>query len=182
MFNVDDKNTSRKKVQLSTTCFLRFGDEFLFIFRNKNPKKVDYMRLNGVGGKVEPGESFLQCAIREVEEETGYKVEAKDCRFLAVGHLSGGYEDDWLVNFFEMKVESKKIPLGSENREGSLIWMKADELLTNEREKVDDLNHIWPRILGEVEGESGVKSGVEFFAAQLDGNEKVEKLEWLRSK
>src|SRR5208337_3730349 len=28
-------------------------------------------------GKVEPGESWLQCAIREVREETGYKVKVE---------------------------------------------------------------------------------------------------------
>ena len=174
MSNLDQQKTTLKKTQLSTTCFLRFKDEFLFVFRNKNPKKVDYLRLNGVGGKVEKGESFLQCALREVREETGYQPQPNDCRMLAVGHLSGGYLDDWVVGFFEIKVESKQIPKGTENEEGELIWMKSSDLLSDEREKVDDLNYIWPRIVEE--------SGVEFFVAQLDENEKVETLKWLRSR
>ena len=32
-------------------------------------------RLNGVGGKVEPGETPLQAMVREFEEETGVRIE-----------------------------------------------------------------------------------------------------------
>ena len=165
---------SQKKIQLSTTCFLRFADECLFIFRNKNPEKVDYLRLNGLGGKLEPGESFLQCAIREIDEETGYQVAPNDCRLLAVGNLHGGYEEDWVVSFFEVVVPSKIVPIGQENDEGELVWIKIDELLNDQREKVDDLNYLWPQILEE--------GGVGFFVAQLNESEKIEKLEWLISR
>jgi len=167
------KDPQAKKLQLSTTCFLRCADEYLFIFRNKNPHKVDYLRLNGLGGKLEPGESFLGCALREIEEETGYQIKPAQSRFLGTGQLSGGYESDWLVGFFEMEVATKEIPIGRENAEGELVWLKADQLLSDRREKVDDLNHIWPQILDQ--------AGVTFFVAELDENEKVKKLDWLSS-
>lgn len=32
-------------------------------------------RLNGVGGKVEPGETALEAMVREFEEETGARIE-----------------------------------------------------------------------------------------------------------
>ena len=34
-------------------------------------------KLNGIGGKVEPGKTFLQAMIRECWEETGISTEAR---------------------------------------------------------------------------------------------------------
>ncbi|MBB6453764.1 8-oxo-dGTP pyrophosphatase MutT (NUDIX family) [Salirhabdus euzebyi] len=41
------------------------------LFRNKKPNKDKW---NFVGGKIEPGETHEQAAIREAEEETGLTI------------------------------------------------------------------------------------------------------------
>ncbi len=41
------------------------------LHRQKPPNKGLW---NGVGGRVEPGESGRDCVLREVQEETGYKL------------------------------------------------------------------------------------------------------------
>lgn len=36
--------------------------------------KVDPGKFSGIGGKVEPGESYFKAVMREMEEELGFKV------------------------------------------------------------------------------------------------------------
>lgn len=59
------------KSKVATLCFVRHGDKILMINRLKPP----FMGLwNAVGGHLETGESVSECAIREIEEESGIKV------------------------------------------------------------------------------------------------------------
>jgi 8-oxo-dGTP diphosphatase len=43
-------------------------------------------KINGIGGKVEPGETAATAALRELEEEVGIQVAEKDLR--VAGHLT----------------------------------------------------------------------------------------------
>ncbi len=110
----------KREIRTAVTNFLYCEDEYLFLLRNKN-KKVDPGRLNGVGGGVEPGENFLDAAIRETEEETGYKVRPEDMKLVGVIRLEEGYPEDWVMCFFKIKVASKNIRLGNETDDGKLL-------------------------------------------------------------
>lgn len=51
-----------------TICFLKQGDKILLL----NREKPQWMGAwNGVGGKIEQGETPLVSALREIKEETG---------------------------------------------------------------------------------------------------------------
>jgi 8-oxo-dGTP pyrophosphatase MutT (NUDIX family) len=132
------KKKYQRLVQTSVTNFIHCGDDYLFVKRNPN-KKIDPGRLNGIGGRLEPGEDYLHAAIRETEEETGYKVSPKDIRFSGVVKLEGGYEEDWVMGFFKIKVSSKKIPKRNKNEEGEFIWLNKDKVLDSGHKLVDDL-------------------------------------------
>lgn len=155
----------QRKTILSVTNFLHCGDHYLFIHRNQKSASVDFNKLNGIGGKLEPGESYLSCAIRETQEETGFIATPADCKLRVVTTLSGGYQDDWSMCFFSIVVPSLEVPLGMENDEGNLIWMHKDKVLHSEYELVDDLHYLWNDIVG---GEQ-----VVFFGAHLNEAERI---------
>ena len=61
-----DEPTTPEGHRLATLCFPVVGDEILLIYKKRG---VGADLYNGPGGKVEPGESPRECAIRETREE-----------------------------------------------------------------------------------------------------------------
>ena len=53
-------------VDLATLCFVFDGDEVLLIRKKRG---LGAGKVNAPGGRVDPGETPLQCAIRETQEE-----------------------------------------------------------------------------------------------------------------
>lgn len=147
-----------RKTIKSVTCFLHCGDEYLFIHRTKKGNDTDANRLNGIGGKVDPGENYLETALRETAEETGYVVREQDCELAGIVSLEGGYAEDWIMCFFTIAVPDKNIPLGDHNDEGELLWLHKDKVLDANYELVDDLHYLWGRI---------VAGGKPFFAHSI---------------
>ncbi len=133
----------------SVTCFLSHEDKFLFIHRTKKGNDTDAGRLNGVGGKVQPGEDFLSAAIREIEEETGYVVDAEQCQLKAVVNMSGGYPEDWVMCFFKVIVPTTDVPNGLENDEGQLLWLEQNAVLSSNYRLVDDLHYCWKHLAND---------------------------------
>lgn len=54
-----------------TLAFIRNNGKILMINREKRPWQGAW---NGIGGKLEPGETAEECVIREIREETGIDV------------------------------------------------------------------------------------------------------------
>ncbi len=158
------ENQEKRAVESSVTCFVHCGDNFLFLLRNAD-RSVDANRLNGVGGKLEKGENFLDAAIRETQEETGYAVSKDQVRLAAVAQLHGGYAKDWTMCFFTIEVPSQEIPIGTKNHEGQLLWIPANQVLQSEYELVDDLNYCWEAIAR--------RDAVIFFTAEVNEHEKI---------
>lgn len=136
----------RRYTQVSVTCFLHCGNDYLFINRTKKGNSSDFGRINGIGGKLEPGEDFLSAAIRETREETGVEVTSKQCQLKAIVHMTGGYPEDWVMAFWKIEIPSKRLPLGQENDEGELLWFPAHQVLQAGYQVVDDLNYCWDHI------------------------------------
>jgi ADP-ribose pyrophosphatase YjhB (NUDIX family) len=154
----------KRLVQTAVTCFVYNGDDYLFLKRSMN-KKVDAGRLNGVGGRVEHGENFLDAAIREVEEETGYKVALTDLRLCGVIKEEGGYAEDWIMCLFKINVADKNIPIGNSTNDGELLWINKKNILSSGYDLVDNINYCMQNIIDE--------DGIFFINAQFDENEKI---------
>jgi 8-oxo-dGTP diphosphatase len=105
---------------LSTLCYLQKENSTLMMHRNQ--KKSDYHlgKWNGLGGKMEPGETPEECVIREVFEESGLNLlKPKWAGFLTWPKFDG--EVDWYA--FVFTGTQFDGDLRKSNPEGSLEWV-----------------------------------------------------------
>jgi len=157
---------NRRFTQLSVNNFIHYKDDYLFLLRNAD-KSVDAGRLNSIGGKVDPGENYLQAVIRETQEETGIVIASNDIKLVGIVNLEGGYKEDWVMCFFKTEVMNKTLPVGNKTNDGELLWINKDKVLNNRYELVDDLYYTFEDVVHE--------NGILFANAQINNNEKVEK-------
>jgi len=61
-------------------CFLEHGDKFVILLRHGH--KPDGNTWGLPSGKVEAGENDIEAAVRELEEETGYKAHPSELEHL----------------------------------------------------------------------------------------------------
>ena len=161
-----EERNYQELIQTSVTVFIHCGDKYLFIKRRNN-MKIDPGRLNGIGGRLESGEDYLTCCIRETAEETGYIIFPKSIRLAGVVKLEGGYPENWVISFFKVEVDDENIPKGSKTEDGELIWLDKDKVLDSGYNLVDDINYCFKDI---VEGKR-----IFFLTAKLDQKQKIQK-------
>ncbi len=115
---------------LATLCYVMDGKNTLMLYRNKKENDVHEGKWNGLGGKVEKGESPEECVLREVYEESGLSIKTPRMHgFITFPDFDG--VNDWCVFIFTAN-EFEGILIDS--KEGNLEWIQ--------NEKVKDLN-LW---------------------------------------
>lgn len=112
-------------VQLATLCYVMHEGKTLMLFRNKKPNDYHEGKWNGLGGKFENGESPEECAVREVEEESGLKMINPRMKGFITFPLFDG-KKDWYVFLFTAEKFSGEL---IESSEGKLEWIPNDELV-----------------------------------------------------
>ena len=60
--------------RLSTLCYIEQDGKYLMLHRTVKENDVNKDKWIGVGGHFEYGESPEECLLREVKEETGYRL------------------------------------------------------------------------------------------------------------
>lgn len=107
----------------TTLCYLEREGCYLMLHRVKKDKDVNRDKWIGVGGKFEPGETALACAVREVREETGYTMVAPRYR--------------GMVDFYNPPWPAERMHLytcyeftGTEHScdEGELAWVPKEQV------------------------------------------------------
>lgn len=79
-------------MRVTTLCFLVKDDRVLLAMKKRG---FGIGKYNGVGGKVESGESVMRAMIREAEEEIGVKISNEDLIPSALIHFYFDNKDDW---------------------------------------------------------------------------------------
>ena len=97
------------------------------LYRNKKKNDLHDGKWNGLGGKIEAGESPSECAIREVHEESG--LEINSLQF--AGHITFPAFDkegnDWSVFIFTSNDFHGR--LTNTPDEGDLHWIDTNKIL-----------------------------------------------------
>lgn len=60
--------------RMSTLCYIEREGKYLMLHRTIKENDVNHGKWIGVGGHFEVDESPEECLLREVEEETGYRL------------------------------------------------------------------------------------------------------------
>jgi 8-oxo-dGTP diphosphatase len=107
---------------LATLCYIKREGHTLMVYRNKKPNDIHAGKWNGLGGKVEAGESPEACIKREVEEEAGLFIHEPYLNGLLV--FSNFKGQDWYVFVFTAtKFEGELL---TDSPEGRLEWIADD--------------------------------------------------------
>jgi len=120
-----------------TLCFLLRGDEILMLHRNNAPNRGLW---NGVGGKIAPGETPVDSCLREVREETGYRL--ANLRFHGILTWEG-YETEPGGLYIFSASAPKSAPQAT--IEGELRWQPRDWVFSSP-EVVDNIHIFCPAI------------------------------------
>jgi len=105
---------------LTNMCMVYDGDRILVQDR-LNP---DWPGITFPGGHVEPGESFVASAIREVKEETGLDIsDVRLCGIKQWTQKNGEYR--YIVFFFKTNRFSGEL---RPSREGKVFWIHKKDL------------------------------------------------------
>src|ERR1700748_2495411 len=100
-------------------------------FRYPIASKIKQQILEIVAGKIDKGEKPLTTAIREVQEETGYKVKPGKIKFLLSCFSSHGYTSEQFYVYYATVTNADKVSdirgLESENEYISLVEMTVPE-------------------------------------------------------
>jgi len=117
-------------MKLATLCYIQHNNKTLMLYRNKKENDYHEGKWNGLGGKLEQGETPEECAIREAYEESGLIIKNPQMKGIITFPMFDG-KDDWYVFLFLFNgFEGKLI----DSPEGTLKWV--------ETEKLTDLN-LW---------------------------------------
>ncbi len=112
-------------MKLATLCYVRREGCTLMVHRNKRPQDMHLGKWNGLGGKLEPGETPEQCARREILEESGLVVD----RLVWKGILTfPGFanDEDWYTFIYLANVFPGELV---DSPEGELSWIPDSEVL-----------------------------------------------------
>lgn len=114
----------------TTLCYLEQDGCYLMLHRIKKKKDVNHDKWIGVGGKFEPGETALACALREVQEETGLTMQNPQYRGIVDFYCA-----PWPAERMHLYTCTEFTGTMTDCNEGTLEWVP--------KEAVQDLS-IWP--------------------------------------
>ena len=107
-------------VDRAALVFVQRQDEILLIRKKRG---LGAGKINGPGGRIEPGESLLACATREVEEEVGVTPNAPERR----GELRFQFTDGYSIEVHVFRASGCSGAL-RESEEAVPLWTPTAEI------------------------------------------------------
>ena len=113
-------------MKIGTLCYINDGNRTLMLHRIKKENDMHEGKWNGLGGKLEDGESPEECVIREVKEESGLDITNPTLKGILT-FPKFDEVDDWMVFVFVSNEFSGKL---SECDEGVLEWIDNEKVMS----------------------------------------------------
>ena len=111
-------------MKLATLCYLKRDGKTLMLHRVKKENDVHQGKWNGLGGKMEPGETPEECAVREIREECG--LDARRPALKGILTFPGFKDDeDWYEFVFVVTDFSGEL---TDSAEGHLKWIPDTDI------------------------------------------------------
>jgi 8-oxo-dGTP diphosphatase len=111
-------------MKLATLCYIRDRDKTLMVHRVKKANDIHEGKWNGLGGKLEPGESPEECARREIYEESGLTAMALEWKGILTFPKFAN-DEDWYAFVFVVTDFTGDL---ADSEEGNLQWIKNEDL------------------------------------------------------
>lgn len=118
---VEDVNWDIWSADITATLMFVFRDNEVLLIRKK--RGLGKGKINGPGGKLEPGESLLECAIRETKEEVCITPHT----ISPAGELFFQFVDGLSIHCSVFRSEGCS-GQPSETEEANPFWCSLDEL------------------------------------------------------
>ena len=115
-------------MKLATLCYVIDNEkkQTLMLHRVKKENDMHKGKWNGLGGKLEKGETPEECVIREVKEESGLIIKNPRMHgFITFPFFDG--TNDWYVFLFTANDYSGKL---IDSREGNLEWIPNKKVIS----------------------------------------------------
>lgn len=112
-------------MKLATLCYVRRNGQTLMLHRIKKANDMHAGKWNGLGGKLEAGETPEECAIREIREESGLTVRNPRLRGVLTFPAFSNDEDWYACVFTATEFTGELI----DSPEGVLAWVDDEKLL-----------------------------------------------------
>ncbi len=139
----------------ATLCYVRRAGKTLMVHRIKKANDMHQGKWNGLGGKLEQGETPEACARREILEESGLSVS----KLIFKGMITfPGFADeqDWYTYIFVAEPSEGEL---IDSPEGVLRWVDNQELLNLDLWEGDRIFIPWLEQPGFFSGKFVYKEG-----------------------
>lgn len=112
-------------MKLATLCYVKQNGHTLMLHRVKKQNDMHAGKWNGLGGKLEVGESPEECVMREVWEEAGLRIHSPRWHGVLTFPAFAKDEDWYAFLFTATEFEGELI----DSAEGVLRWVPDREVL-----------------------------------------------------
>jgi 8-oxo-dGTP diphosphatase len=111
-------------MKLATLCYVRREGQTLMVHRVKKVNDMHHGKWNGLGGKLNPGETPEECAQREIYEESGLSVQNPKLKGILT-FPAFAKDEDWYVFVFVVEDFWGEL---IDSPEGNLQWVDNSDL------------------------------------------------------